>query len=184
MYSANIFTKVEVDVRESHPRSWVLAHFSYSKRNSDEPIVSKLLVWGEAEICLYYSIVWAQCSWVWKPYFSKHTSSSRPNTPFGLSIWGTGNFNSGWRWWFWSTSFFFVAMEFHQFPVHGRFGGWWFLCSSWTSQPISSHLKVIVGVFFQTTYRIICTDIILLEWWRFRNMQLFRYGSERPSQHV
>lgn len=61
---------------------------------------------------------------------------------------------------------------------------WWFLCSSWTSQPISSHLKVIVGVFFQTTYRIICTDIILLEWWRFRNMQLFRYGSERPSQHV
>lgn len=142
--------------------------------------------WFEVKlkICLYYSIVWAQCSWVWKPYFSKHMSSLRPNTPFGLSIWGTGNFNSGWRRWFWSTSFFFVAMEFHQFPVHGRFGGWWFLCSSWTSQPISSHLKVIVGVFFQTTYRIICTDIILLEWWRFRNMQMFRYGSKRPSQHV
>lgn len=142
--------------------------------------------WFEVKlkICLYYSIVWAQCSWVWKPYFSKHTSSSRPNTPFGLSIWGTGNFNSGWRRWFWSTSFFLLPWSSISFQFMAGLVVLWFLCSSWTSQPISSHLKVVVGVFFQTTYRIICTDIILLEWWRFRNMQLFRYGSKRPSQHV
>lgn len=184
MYSANIFTKVEVDVRESHPRRWVLAHFSYSKRNSDEPIVSKLLVWGEAE---NLSLLFHRMSSVFlglKALLLQTYVIVAAKYPIWLVHMGNWKFQLGLKTVILEHKLLFVAMEFHQFPVHGRFGGWWFLCSSWTSQPISSHLKVVVGVFFQTTYRIICTDIILLEWWRFRNMQLFRYGSKRPSQHV
>lgn len=87
------------------------------------------------------------------------------------------NFSQVWGWWFWNRGFFLgwtVTLVFQQLPVHGRLVLWWFMGCSWTSQPVSSYLRMTVWVFFQTSAKL----------WHIQITCTYILGSRRPSQVV